>query len=687
MKLLKFAGPVLSDSCLPQQSLPTLEQSLPTLEQSLPTLEQSLPTLETLQAVASARVALSCAAQCINNGIRAKSLHRGEENHPISHVASDNPMDVTLLGAVAALCTETWSYTIKVFLIKQVVHLCSMDVFRLAIADSRFGLAWMVPNSLQHDEGENAIPDRFILLGESYRRVRESVASTVLSSNAQSLQSAVETATLETRQATGVELLLALYREVTMCRAEGSEYYVIDEAKIAALRDFVTGCELLRGRSQDLAFQFIENEQGASFSHLAVSPNQDGMIRSLSALVVHFACMLSESNAANNLLQVFSRLAFKPSSMGAAMLPTMPEDPLPEIREVLQRNAPYQNNPHFYECPNGHPYYISECGNPQQAYSCTVCKESIGGTSSVLVSTNRVAGTGDKSQVGHILGAANCRIRLPVPERHLNNAATSLMRILLHMSLTWASSASNHGEMNSLRGMIHPALPQDTNVGQFFWEHLMHDIQMFALATGKGIDDVLLSLHWLIADMADGRHRPEMHVDSGLLHRHARQEWEVAFHQEYFAEFFGSIDDAIATAKQAVHNDDRLQKDRLMRAVFEIETSSNGDAHREEGDHLDPSLWRYRVRPSIDGLMHTLAPQRENYPILYAFLEDEHKLRAVQYLPEIVQLQRRLVDRYSRRIDRNKARNMTVKDFMAEQPDAESMIAAYRHAWMLVRAM
>jgi hypothetical protein len=47
---------------------------------------------------------------------------------------------------------------------------------------------------------------------------------------------------------------------------------------------------------------------------------------------------------------------------------------------------------HWYECPNGHPYFIGECGGAMQVGVCNECGVQIGGTGHTLLSTNQHAG-------------------------------------------------------------------------------------------------------------------------------------------------------------------------------------------------------------------------------------------------------------------------------------------------------
>ena len=51
-------------------------------------------------------------------------------------------------------------------------------------------------------------------------------------------------------------------------------------------------------------------------------------------------------------------------------------------------------NSHWYQCPNGHPYFIGECGQAMQESRCIECGEPVGGSGHSLLGTNRGAGGG-----------------------------------------------------------------------------------------------------------------------------------------------------------------------------------------------------------------------------------------------------------------------------------------------------
>ncbi|KAE9400166.1 hypothetical protein BT96DRAFT_819626, partial [Gymnopus androsaceus JB14] len=53
---------------------------------------------------------------------------------------------------------------------------------------------------------------------------------------------------------------------------------------------------------------------------------------------------------------------------------------------------------HFYNCPNGHPFVITECGGAMEASLCPECGEQIGGQDHNLNTSNfRARELGDRA--------------------------------------------------------------------------------------------------------------------------------------------------------------------------------------------------------------------------------------------------------------------------------------------------
>lgn len=46
---------------------------------------------------------------------------------------------------------------------------------------------------------------------------------------------------------------------------------------------------------------------------------------------------------------------------------------------------------HWYECPNGHPYVIGDCGGAMEKSKCPECESQIGGGSHQLAKGNNIS--------------------------------------------------------------------------------------------------------------------------------------------------------------------------------------------------------------------------------------------------------------------------------------------------------
>jgi hypothetical protein len=59
-------------------------------------------------------------------------------------------------------------------------------------------------------------------------------------------------------------------------------------------------------------------------------------------------------------------------------------------RKEIVRAMGYKQG-HWYKCPNGHIYIITECGGAMERSRCNECREEIGGGSHRLLESNSVA--------------------------------------------------------------------------------------------------------------------------------------------------------------------------------------------------------------------------------------------------------------------------------------------------------
>ena len=81
-----------------------------------------------------------------------------------------------------------------------------------------------------------------------------------------------------------------------------------------------------------------------------------------------------------------------------------------------------------------------------------------------------------------------------------------------------------------------------------------------------------------------------------------------------------------------------------------------------------PHLWRHRSIVSLEHFSQSFSTAdsntQQNFPLVHKFLREESKLCVTRYLPDIVQLQRRVRDRLLHRIDRREATDTNIRHFL-----------------------
>lgn len=148
-----------------------------------------------------------------------------------------------------------------------------------------------------------------------------------------------------------------------------------------------------------------------------------------------------------------------------------------------------------------------------------------------------------------------------------------------------------------------------------------------------------------------------------------------------------SLDQKLKAALDYLAEDAKEEKDMLFVVVNEMTTDSKSLAHH---------LWSYRPRITLGHLKQTLQQtnMQKHCSILDQFLNEEPGLRATKYLPEIVQLQHLLYDKYNYRMDQRVAQETTVAQFLADvNSSSEELSKKYRYlileclkkAWRLIR--
>ncbi|XP_022801883.1 E3 ubiquitin-protein ligase rnf213-alpha-like [Stylophora pistillata] len=158
-----------------------------------------------------------------------------------------------------------------------------------------------------------------------------------------------------------------------------------------------------------------------------------------------------------------------------------------------------------------------------------------------------------------------------------------------------------------------------------------------------------------------------------LQTRDSRRSWEKDFCSQILVPIITHLDEKLQNALKFLMEDERFGRDPLVRELNEfdeqVEDLSQGVWP------MSRSLWKYRQTVTVEGLSscfqrEVLSSGEQEYKVLNAFLKQEHKLRFVRFLPDVVRLQRLLMDRFHRRIDKTEAEDYTIGDFLKRLPKA-----------------
>ncbi|XP_027055365.1 E3 ubiquitin-protein ligase RNF213-like isoform X2 [Pocillopora damicornis] len=480
-------------------------------------------------------------------------------------------------------------------------------------------------------------------------------------------------------------ILLSEYREVTTCYGFTSSQRQLSTRAHQCFGEFLSDGAQLSARAQQFAIQLLNNTQGdAGFPAVRVAPGRSARDQSLAEIVIHTTAVLQCINQMT-VCEPLRLLMDNPVALMNAYLPTMPDDNLQEAMTGISETGSW------YQCPRGHPYYVGNCGRPTEMRTCPECNVNIGGSGHQLTQGNTTIQRNDRTMTGHVLGHANTRSRGVAPERNLSPVLVGITRILMHCAMIEGA----HRHPQNISNLINPTIPPAA-LTRFLWDHLQLDFEVLAKSLGRSVDDTVLCIHMVLAQMTAHVSRTQQAADFAydLKSKESRRGWEAAFSATVVTPVLTNLEEKIQQRLQMLVSDKRLGNNPLMRQLFEIDVPT--EALSGGIPPTCPALWRYRTQVTLDHFAHTfqqevLSTDPERNKVLAEFLRQEHKLRALRFLPDIIKLQRLLMDKFHRRIDRTEAERMRIREFLrnipskTEKGELASLIASFNVAWNLVR--
>ncbi|OPL33047.1 hypothetical protein AM593_02814, partial [Mytilus galloprovincialis] len=401
------------------------------LREALPNISpQEVQTIDKIDHISKVRFCLTVVAKYIYNLFGTGQKNRLE------------PDIRRLFDAAARLCEECGSPWPRRYFVKQLCRCYGIDSYQtvLAKSDASF-LRWVRLPELKEKKVEEC-HDRYIVTGDEYKELRETIVTTVLNEDAEKLQQLLQRPKEEWQ--TRIKLLLALHREISMNNVYGGQPQKFTDKGKEFLGEFIMNHALIIHKEvpQRILQNAIWRLPGNIVARMPLAE------QNISCLLTHYFVLMTEIPGKHTLLTPLVNIARKPQKMVSSYLPTMPQDELLEIKEAVlaARRGNVNENPVFYRCPNGHPYIIGNCGNPAYVGVCKECGREIGGQGYNLRPGNELDAGVDRTEKGHVLGPAARLGPLRAPERKLNRASCAVLRLLTHMSMYIGANVNEQDE-------------------------------------------------------------------------------------------------------------------------------------------------------------------------------------------------------------------------------------------------
>ncbi|XP_053396017.1 E3 ubiquitin-protein ligase rnf213-alpha-like [Mercenaria mercenaria] len=638
--------------------------ALKTLQSAAKSLEKE-DLIENLYGLASARMGLAVVADCIAKIVRQDLVQSSIE---------------TLLETAKHLCEKTKSGWPRTYLVKYLCRCYGIDVYQAACSSQVFDLRWIAIMDMNE-----VVSDRYIICGEVYTELREAVSSALLEGNIDILQRSILKCEGNDVRAE-IMLQLAIYRVVTVSHLSPQVQRKFTPEMLLTLSEFIKESDTLKHK--ELSLRLIENRMIPN--GLVSVEGEDLRLQGIKSLIVHFHTVLTQLKGERTLLQPLISLIEEPQNCTDFFLPTMPQDELEDVKEALRAQQAIVKGSEklmFYRCPNKHAYVIGDCGRPYVKSKCH-CGAEIGGEGHKLLDTNTADTATDQTMTGHILGAADARGPGPKAERLMTPAACATVRLLIHMAMYLGVGSDTKG----IQELIKPDIETD-QVEEFLWRHIQLDVNDIQRAITRSVDDVLLFMHCIINGITKN-HDSENIVQEDLYllsSKRGRQEWEAAFVSRFLKCHFLNMDDILHESNHKIVNDERLGADPLLCLLYETDNQMMSPSALQDS----PRVWRYRTPVSLQHLRQRLEAEtgsaeipQSKFKILQHFLAEEYHLRALRCVPSILRLQRLLLQKYHKKIDKAEASHITVAQLKKDDvsgSDIAQLIADLSEAWELSR--
>lgn len=203
------------------------------------------------------------------------------------------------------------------------------------------------------------VNDRYVLSGEKYLKLRDSITKCFQDRTTVSLEEEIKKNEYASLDRFFPYVAIAIYKNITTLYKD-VEHFPIDMYETCLSKAY--------GKHK----HHWEVLLGNHLTHnLKISKDTWGTIE-LSLLLVQlkFSILFSKSKLTRPLVSLMET----PRVHKDSYLPCMPQDMMYDIHQAVRQGVRSgTENPTFYACPNNHPYVLFNCGQPWEVFTCKVC--------------------------------------------------------------------------------------------------------------------------------------------------------------------------------------------------------------------------------------------------------------------------------------------------------------------------
>jgi hypothetical protein len=160
--------------------------------------------------------------------------------------------------------------------------------------------------------------------------------------------------------------------------------------------------------------------------------------------------------------------------------------------------------------------------------------------------------------------------------------------------------------------LVKSGLTSPQELPEFFWGHLERDVQLLATALGRNHEDAAIVVHLVLRNILTITPPTAAIPLRTLGTRDVRSQWENHFNGLYISPVLEKLESELAYAMATILNDDKQEHDPLYYLVYERTPMVK--------DSLEPHLWGYRPRITLEHLTRYMQQQEKKFPILEEFL-------------------------------------------------------------------